>query len=466
MKKILSFVLALVMLLSAYSVFASEDVVLEAQCEELLYLEPAVMLLNGAGKSVSDEELYDIIYAEVYRCIKNKEKTLFLYDYRVDLDFVSEVICNVIFENPDLFYARSAFVYRPTMMGYIYDVDFQYIEHSTEADEKEFRSKVDYILATVLRDGMSDEDKALALHDYIVEHTTYDAVEDGVDIESYTSYSVLMNNLGVCQGYTLAYNLLLGHVGIESKYVSSSAIKHAWSLVKIGGNWYHVDPTWDDPTNVELVLHSNFLLSDAGIIATGHTSWDGDVPVCNDTKYESEEYSFSMVRGAMRYENGMFCYEDWKEISDKDLRPGMQYYLINNKKYITEYVKTKFDGSQREKVDKEYYDHIKEDEEKKHILVPVKYVEGKADLVHFDNISGSELFIKTEVENVETTKITVAYYGEYNRMVGVKTYDVVAHNGYVETVITEGAPEDALSMKIMFLKDGVMPLMEDMEIYK
>ena len=91
-------------------------------------------------------------------------------------------------------------------------------------------------------------------------HCAYDwNVANGEDAPSYnvyTAYGALMGGNAVCQGYALAYNLLLNKVGMETEYVTSSTINHGWSLVKIGDTWYHVDVTWDDPlTNLSGFNH-------------------------------------------------------------------------------------------------------------------------------------------------------------------------------------------------------------------
>lgn len=59
---------------------------------------------------------------------------------------------------------------------------------------------------------------------------------------------MLINGTGVCQGYTMAYRLLLNRAGVTSSWVQSDSLRHVWSLVQLDGAWYHIDVTWDDST--------------------------------------------------------------------------------------------------------------------------------------------------------------------------------------------------------------------------
>ena len=39
---------------------------------------------------------------------------------------------------------------------------------------------------------------------------------------------------------------MLKEVGIESALVQSPKMNHEWIMIKIDGQWYHTDPTWDN----------------------------------------------------------------------------------------------------------------------------------------------------------------------------------------------------------------------------
>lgn len=89
---------------------------------------------------------------------------------------------------------------------------------------------------------MSDFEKALVLHDYIVDKASYTYGSDG----QYYAWGILAIGKGVCKAYAEAYSLLLNLVGIENYGVVSNEMNHMWNIVNIDGEWYHVDCTWDD----------------------------------------------------------------------------------------------------------------------------------------------------------------------------------------------------------------------------
>lgn len=70
--------------------------------------------------------------------------------------------------------------------------------------------------------------------------------------------------------------LLLEAAGVEARYISGEAGDelHAWNLVKLDGEWYHLDTTWNDPVPNQpgKVRYDYFLASDATLRADH--SWE------------------------------------------------------------------------------------------------------------------------------------------------------------------------------------------------
>ncbi|MCI6790564.1 MAG: hypothetical protein MR589_05770 [Lachnobacterium sp.] len=103
----------------------------------------------------------------------------------------------------------------------------------------------------VIRDGMSEDEKVKAIHDYLIYSANY--VNDGdystAEGWAYGATGVLIHKEGVCQSYAIAFYMMAVSAGLDCKYVTGTAhgVGHAWNQVKVGGKWYYIDCTWDDP---------------------------------------------------------------------------------------------------------------------------------------------------------------------------------------------------------------------------
>ena len=100
---------------------------------------------------------------------------------------------------------------------------------------------------------MTELQKALALHDWLVINCQYDVTVSRPN--AHTAYGAIVEGYAVCDGYAKAYNDLLGRVGVTATIVEGrkplhlgdNPQPHAWSCVTIDGKKYHVDVTADDP---------------------------------------------------------------------------------------------------------------------------------------------------------------------------------------------------------------------------
>lgn len=110
---------------------------------------------------------------------------------------------------------------------------------------------------TCVTEGMTDFQKEVALHEWLMEHTDYDysVYEPGTERGregNNDPYGTLVDRRGICLGFASSFQLLLDMAGVECRTVvgASGGLKgesedHAWNLVKLEGEWYGVDPTWN-----------------------------------------------------------------------------------------------------------------------------------------------------------------------------------------------------------------------------
>jgi hypothetical protein len=105
---------------------------------------------------------------------------------------------------------------------------------------------VDGFIDRYITDGMTDFDKELAVHDYIVSNCYYGYPENKDD--AYTAYGALVLGRSVCDGYAEAFFVIMSCLGVDCDIVVGSTDEglHAWNQVALGGEWYNIDLTWDD----------------------------------------------------------------------------------------------------------------------------------------------------------------------------------------------------------------------------
>ena len=122
-----------------------------------------------------------------------------------------------------------------------------------------------------------DYDRALWLNDWLVENTKYDS-----SLTYCSAEGVFNRGLGTCEGYHEAYTMLLNKAGIETRRVDDFGDAHVWTGIKLNGNWYNVDTTWNDTgdyTRNDLDLQRLYFALPSGIIQKVHPKWDGQYSI-------------------------------------------------------------------------------------------------------------------------------------------------------------------------------------------
>ena len=150
--------------------------------------------------------------------------------------------------------------------------------------DREILERCREVLGEVLTEGMSAYEMELAVHDWLVEWGSYDrTVYDNPNHSGRTGYrdpwGMLVGGYGNCLGYSSTFQLLMDLSGVECITVVGAAFgsreDHAWNMVKLDGEWYCVDVTWDDPTGAARNgrHHRYFNVTSADLRETDH-QWD------------------------------------------------------------------------------------------------------------------------------------------------------------------------------------------------
>lgn len=289
----------------------------DAQLKELMdYLtEPAVPL------AATDQQM-KAAWDAMTGAMENWASEVDLSSYNLTASDWGRIWPDVVRNNPDLFYVFDCKYF--TENGIITKCQLFYNSVYNQNSVTEYRNAINRVFAEVIdKNGtMTDVQKATALHDYLVQHMVYDQnANNNLGIEKRNAYEALVNGIGVCEGYTLAYAALLKKAGIEVGYCRSKSMNHIWNYVQLDGNWYHADLTFDDATAASqvgetgYVKHEYFLLSDTAMKNASH-NWEPNGITCTDTSYDNSWHKTAPLKESAIYTVGGNSYYLKSEIVD------------------------------------------------------------------------------------------------------------------------------------------------------
>ncbi len=215
-------------------------------------------------------------------------------EFNIQKSQLLPLFTEILKNDPYLFFVGTSAGYRATTDGRVISL---YPNYTMTPDEyKEAREFCERQISQVLTlaEGIEkDADVALILHDYLCLNFSYDE-----SLECDNMYLFFKEGRGTCQGYTFAYMAILRAAGMECTFAASDSMAHIWNLVKIDGEWYHADVTWDDyPEIFASCEYNSFLKSDIAIKNTAHIDWYcPDDIVCVSEKYANIEFDFPLLK--------------------------------------------------------------------------------------------------------------------------------------------------------------------------
>lgn len=169
----------------------------------------------------------------------------------LDDEGLSNVFEALLYENPKFFFLSDNCATETTSFGKCYfEPEYSMTIFDYQEDMAELERVRDYILEKTANLA-DDYEKELYVHDYIVERCEYVDKTGGTYS---SSYGCLVKGFASCEGYAKAMKYILDELEIENHLAIGTTEKenadsegHAWNIVKINSDYYHVDATWDDP---------------------------------------------------------------------------------------------------------------------------------------------------------------------------------------------------------------------------
>ena len=250
-------------------------------------------------------ELYDLIRDGLRHGAAEIVMTL-----PVTVEECMDIYRSVYYDSPDLFWVDTSYKLYKNKKGVVTRVVPGYFDLA--GDIGAHRKKVEEAFAEPLADLWSLKDDAARVkyaHDYLLSTLTYQAEAPYAQ----SLYSAAVGKKTVCTGYARAFQYLMQKVGIPCAFLMGTARSgevsgaHAWNLVRLNGEFYVLDVTWDDPLNRDDYKYTYFNLTDTQMSAD-HTrdARSARLPAANGTALSFEKAyagqygtDFSAVQGVL-----------------------------------------------------------------------------------------------------------------------------------------------------------------------
>lgn len=241
-----------------------------------LFVNRAVSFYYYSVLSEEEQTIYNALWAVVQDPTSTEYRKKITVTADPNSDAFSEEMNRayeaLIYDHPELFWFRQnngnfRYYYHPASgLDGQYTVMIQLSEPYTNYQQEmtAFNQAADNFLADIDL-TQSQPMVALAIHDKLIDMVTYDddlaaSYDANGDYDyGYSAYGALVANsrgqehTAVCDGYSYAYEYLCQQAGLTVTRVGGYAGKdtssmegHSWNLICLDGDWYEVDPTWDD----------------------------------------------------------------------------------------------------------------------------------------------------------------------------------------------------------------------------
>ena len=220
---------------------------------------------------------------------------------RLDGSVLSDLFFQLRLDCPEIFYV-TGFSYRFSPGAENVELLPEYLfEKSRIRDhQKALTARVEK-LTRPLRGG-SVWDQERAIHDFICSSVRYDKLKKPY---SHEIIGPLTNGVGVCEGIAKTVKILCDALGIWCMIAVSEAnpergvkYRHAWNILKLDGQYYHLDATFDNSLGEDGILRYDYFNLDDKRLFRDHQAPLYPLPACPDGKhtyYQLQKCSFTTV---------------------------------------------------------------------------------------------------------------------------------------------------------------------------
>ena len=264
-----------------------------------------------------------------YNRLSNKEKTIYneLYKSIINLQPVAKVtgcltmptvtriIEAITNDNPHLYFFNQTEI-RLQMSALSSNIYLSYFFNKSEITSynKKIEDAVNKIVRNLqLETAGSEYEIEKRVHDTLASHLEYDHSAINTTDKRHLAVAhsivgVFVDKKAVCEGIAKATKILLNTANIHCIVVTGNSTLekhggHAWNIVRINNNAYHLDITWDIANSTKKYINYDYFNLNDIEISKDHSNLK-DVPPCTSTEanyYNLENSVFSDISAAKKH---------------------------------------------------------------------------------------------------------------------------------------------------------------------
>lgn len=246
------------------------------------------------------------IYNGLYHSVMQLQDYEYVYDDDGDDAETAERVFNILQfsllpDHPEIFWTlgNGEYVSHHYLFKTKISIRIQYL--FTPSEVQQYAAQLEDGLDKLVKEApaeASDYEKSLWGYEWLIQHTTYvDKTAGEFPLEA-SAYGVLLQQKSNCNGYAKAYQLLMQRLDIPCSFVwgtdKEDNVQHAWNVIELDGDCYHVDATWGDPVyqeNKAVLSHDYFCVNDAMLLKNRSVDAACKIRQCSATKYNYYVYN-------------------------------------------------------------------------------------------------------------------------------------------------------------------------------
>ena len=225
---------------------------------------------------------------------------------KLETSELSDIFFKLRLDCPEIFYVTT-FTYRfypgaskvELVPEYLFD----------KAKIKDHQKALSARVAKLARpaQNLSPVEKEKYIHDFICTNVRYDKLKKPY---SHEIIGPLGQGVGVCEGIAKSVKILCDALGIWCMIAISEAnpeqgvkYRHAWNVVKLDGDYYHLDATFDNSLGRDGVIRYDYFNLDDQRLFRDHQPIIYPIPACSRADrsyYRENKLSFTKLEDAAK----------------------------------------------------------------------------------------------------------------------------------------------------------------------